>query len=436
MYFGIIGMVWALASATGPVLGGVFTQLVTWRWCFYINLPCDGLAFVVLFFFLDIHTPTTPFLAGIKAIDWLGSLTIVGGTLMFLLGLEFGGVTFAWNSATVLCLLIFGVITIALFFLLEWKVPKYPLMPLRLFNDRSNLASLATCFLHGFTFISASYFLPLYFQSVLGASPLLSGIYLFPFAISLSLVSAVTGLIIRKTGAYLRCIWFGTFFMTLGFGLLINLQAYPSWPRIIIFQIVAGIGVGPNFQSPLLALQNRVQRRDIAAATATFAFTRNLATSVSVVIGGVIFQNQLSKYIMASELPASLQAQLAGGSAGADTGLIAALPPAQRDTVTGSYALSLHDMWIFYTCSAFIGLLVSLLIKQKAMSTTHEVTRTGLEAMEGNRKEALDREKARKEEKGARKSVISGDPTRPTTAAGIAPDPEKGVEFGKNIEVR
>ncbi|KAA6415833.1 MAG: major facilitator superfamily transporter [Lasallia pustulata] len=346
LYFGIIGMVWAIASALGPVLGGVFTEKVSWRWCFYINLPCDGLAFIVLFFFLDIETPTTPIVAGLKAIDWLGSLTIAGGTVMFLLGLEFGGVSFPWASATVICLLIFGVVVWTLFVLNERKFAKYPVMPLRLFKRRSNIAALVVCFTHGMTFIAGSYFLPLYFQAVLGASPILSGVYLFPFVISLSLSSAAVGIFIRKTGQYLPPIYFGLFFMTLGFGLYIDLPAHPSWARIILYQIIAGLGVGPNFQSPLIALQSLVQPKDIATATATFGFTRNLASSISVVLGGVIFQNGMRKRRGALEagLPATVAAQLSGGEAGANTGVVKTLPAAEKAVAAEAFADALRVM--------------------------------------------------------------------------------------------
>ncbi|MCJ1411603.1 hypothetical protein MMC19_005694 [Ptychographa xylographoides] len=408
MYFGLVGMVWAIASSVGPILGGVFTELVTWRWCFYINLPCTGLAFFVLLIFLDIETPTTPLVAGLKAIDWLGSLTIIGGTVMLLFGLEYGGVSAPWGSAEVICLIVFGIITIGLFFVIEWKVAKYPVIPLRLFKRRSNIAALVTCFCHGFVFIAGSYFLPLYFQAVLGASPLLSGVYLFPFVLSLSFVSAAVGIIIRKTGNYLYPIWFGMVFLTLGFGLYIDFPAEASWPRLIMFQILAGVGAGPNFQSPLIALQSLVAPRDIAAATATFGFTRNLATSISVVIGGVIFQNGMQKRLpqLLAALPATAATQLGGGAAGANTAIVAALPPAQRAVAVTVYTQSLQELWIFYAVIAFVGLLASLAIGKNKLSKTHEVTKTGLAAQEQDRK---DRKDEKRRSVDARKSLdVSG----------------------------
>jgi MFS family permease len=205
-----------------------------------------------------VHTPKTPIGEGLKAVDWFGALTMIAGTVMLLLGLEFGGVSYPWNSATVICLIVFGVIVIGLFFFVESRFAPYPLMPLDLFSKRSNMAALGVNFFHAYVFIPGSYFLPLYFQAVLGATPILSGVYLLPTALSLSFLSAFTGVFIKKTGQYLPPIWFGLFFMTLGTGLFIDLGPNAGWAKIIIYQIIAGIGVGPNFQSPLIALQSLV----------------------------------------------------------------------------------------------------------------------------------------------------------------------------------
>ncbi|EHL02315.1 putative Uncharacterized transporter C3H1.06c [Glarea lozoyensis 74030] len=323
---------------------------------------------------------------GLKAVDWAGSLAIVGGTLMLLLGLEFGGITYPWGSATVICLIVFGVVTAFLFILNEWKFARYPVMPMRLFNHPSNFAALGTCFFHGYVFIAGTYYLPLYFQAVLGATPLLSGVYLLPLALSLSFVSAASGIFIKKTGRYLPPIWFGMIFMTLGFGLLIDLDVRANWAKIIIFQIIAGIGVGPNFQAPLIALQNFVAPRDIAAATSTFGFVRNLSTSISVVIGGVVFQNEMQKKlaVLSASLGPETAASLSGGSAGASVGIVNALPMAQREVARLAFHQSLKTMWIIH----------------KALEKGHQVTKTGLAEEEKKRRELKGGKKVVDEEKG------------------------------------
>lgn len=382
-----MGMVWAVAGGIGPVLGGVFTDKVTWRWCFYVNLPISGAGMLVLALVLKLHNPRTPMRKGLAAVDWLGMITVVGATIMVLLGLEFGGVTFPWDSATVICLIVFGLVVAAAFLYVEWKVATYPLMPLRLFTVGSNIASLAVSACHGFVFISGSYYLPLYFQAVLGLNPLLSGAYILPYTLSLSILSAVTGIFVQRTGNYLICIIFGMTFMTLGFGLFIDLDQYVNWPKLILFQIIAGTGVGPNFQAPLISLQTMVAPRDIASATATFTFLRQLSMTISVVVGGVVFQNGMQKQYpeLLKRLGPDVANLLSGSNAGASVGLVAQLKGEAGDIARGAYLKSLKTMYIMYVAVAGLGLIISFFVGSRKLSRDHEEHKTGLEAMKQQR---------------------------------------------------
>jgi MFS family permease len=372
---------------------------MSWRWCFWVNVPIDGLALILTAVFLKVHTPYTPFWEGIKAIDWLGSLAVVGGTVSLLLGLEFGGVTFAWDSAPVITLIVSGVAIWIIFFLVETHVPKYPLIPVRIFKTISNLSILAVDFSHGFVFIAGSYYLPVYFQAVLGANALQSGVYLFPFVLTLSATAIGTGYIINKTGSYLPLITGGMMFLTLGFALFTDLPAKPSWPRIVIYQIIAGIGVGPNFQSPMLALQNSVAPHDIAPATATFGFVRQLANAISVVLGGVLLQSQLYSH-RAEMLDAGIEVRvvdlLTGGSAISSVMEIDRLPKYPREVARQAFASSMSKMWLMYVCMAIIGLGLTDFIRKKELSTVHTETITGLEEQERIRLHEEDNRAARK----------------------------------------
>ena len=160
---GLLGFIWAVAGASGPLLGGVFTEFISWRWIFWINLPISGTAFLLLFFFLDVHNPRTPLVVGMKAVDWFGTLTILGLMVMLLLGLDFGGTEFAWKSPTVVGLIVAGGCMGGFFLWSEKSLAKYPLMPLGVFRSRSNVACLLIAFFHDFVGI-------LYFSTSLLAS--------------------------------------------------------------------------------------------------------------------------------------------------------------------------------------------------------------------------------------------------------------------------
>lgn len=273
---------------------------------------------------------------------------VIGSTIMLLLGLDFGGVTHPWDSTTVLCLIIFSAVTIALFVFNEWKLVKYPIVPLVLFSDKSGVASFLVCFCHGFIFLGQSYYLPLYFQGVLGASPVMSGVYLLPLVVSISIFAALTGVFIQRTGKYIPAMWVGLILLTLGVGLLISLDSTPNWGKIIGFQLITGAGVGLNFEGPLLALQAVVGAENTATATASIGFVRSLSSAVSVVIGGVVFQNQMTlegpKLVAA--LGKDLASQLADGGATANIDLINSLPAGPKAAAQEAFYRSLRTMWI------------------------------------------------------------------------------------------
>ncbi|OGM43879.1 putative MFS drug transporter [Aspergillus bombycis] len=369
MYYGLFGSTWAIAGALGPIVGGAFTTNVTWRWCFYLNLPIGGVSFVILVLFLKIEAEKTPLLAGLKAIDWTGIVLIMGGTLMFLFGLD--GVGYRM--------------------VVEWKVAKYPVIPIRLFTNWHNVLVLLVCFCHSFVFIAGSYYLPLYFQTVLLANPIMSGVYVLPNVLGLSFTSACTGFIIKKTGRYRELIVGGLFFMTLGYGLLIDLKYYASWPRIIIYQLIAGFGSGPVFQAPLVALQANIHRGDVAAGTSTFGFLRQTSAAMSIVLGTVVYQNVLHQQMpkISAAIGPEKATALASSFSGSQGDLIKALPEAQKNVVLKAYTFTLSRMWIFYTAIIGFGLLVSLLIRPVVLSKAHTFTKTGLAEQERARQEIL-----------------------------------------------
>ncbi|GFF22313.1 MFS transporter, putative [Aspergillus udagawae] len=395
LYLGLMEFMWALAGGIGPLLGGAFSQYVSWRWSFWVNLPVCGLAFVLLLLFLDVHNPKTKMLDGVRAIDWFGSLSILGLTLMLLLGLDFGGETFPWDSPKVICLIVFGSLCSLLFIYSEKRLAKYPLMPMSLFAQTSNVATLAVTFAHGFVFIAGEYYVPLYLQSIKEASPIRSGILVLPLVLSEAFAGIVTGAVIHRTGRYRELIWLGMTLSTIGNGLYIHLNAYSSLGQIVGYQILSGIGAGLMFEPPVIAIQAMVSQDETATATATLGFVRNLAASSSIVIGGVVFQNSMSQMkstLLAAGMSETLTEQMSGDSAAANIEIIKTIQDAtQLLAVKEAFAWSLRNMWILYTCMSALGIIAGVFILKTRLNKEHVETRTGLKSEKSEAATVLER---------------------------------------------
>ncbi|KAK4098330.1 MFS general substrate transporter [Parathielavia hyrcaniae] len=401
LFYGIYGAVWAVATAIGPIIGGTFTELVTWRWCFWFNLPFDGLSLIITILFLHIHNPRTPLVKGLIAIDWVGSVLIVGATMMFLIGLESGGISHPWGSAFVVCLIVFGLVAYALFGIYE-RFARYPIIPRRIFAGMSRACTFGVVFCHGAGFMAPVFFLPLYFQTALGATPIQSGVWMLALAVSFTVSGIVMGIFIQRTGHYLWIIRGSMALFTLALGVMITFGPDRDWPRIILFQILLAAGIGANMQTLVIAIQALVAPEDIGVATGTLNFIRNLATAISVVLGQVIFQSILGHHaaeLRAAGIPAGVVDSLVGGRAIAGSGLTGGFTDAQRAAYSAAVADALSKMWIFYTALVAVGFAMSFGIMKKELMTSHEMTKTGLEAEEAKRQKyqvaAKEEEKAR-----------------------------------------
>ncbi|KAN0102287.1 MFS general substrate transporter [Hyaloscypha variabilis] len=364
-YLGLMGVIWSLAGGIGPLLGGALTQYVSWRWNWWINLPTSGLSFLILCLYFHVHNPKTSILRGVQAADWLGILFVLGMSLMFLLGLNLGGIISPWGSPKVICLLVFGFFASIIFVIYEARFAQNPIMPMRILRKRSNVASVLVCFMHSMVNVSSWYFMPLYFQSVKGSSPLHSGLLLFPITVLQSSVGVAAGLDVNS-----------------------------SLVEIVFLEIVTGIGVGLVFQPLIIALQSSVEQEDMAAATGLMGFARSLATAISVVIGGVIFQSEMQAQYkeMLSFLPLDVAQKFSGDSAAANIKFIDTLEPMQKMFVKACYARSLRTMWIFYASVAVLGLFLSMFILRQSLSTLHVETMTGLEKAAGGSRRLEDGE--------------------------------------------
>ncbi|KAK0608951.1 Efflux pump FUS6, partial [Lasiodiplodia hormozganensis] len=350
LFIALTELMWAIAAGVGPVLGGVLAARVSWRWIFWLNLPIAGAAFALTLCFLDVHNPRTRLRAGLAAVDWLGTATMLGLTLMLLLGLNMGGVVAAWSSAQIVCLLVFGALMVVLFLVSEQRFAAHPIMPLRLFRDRSNVAAFAAAFCSGFVFIAAEYYLPLYFQSSRAADPILSGVLILPLITTEAVAAVGTGVGIHASGQYRPFLQAGMLVTAVGVALFTLFDARTSTAVVVGLQVLAGAGIGLCFQPPMTAVQARVEQRDVATATGTLGFVKNIATALSIVVGGVVFQNGVAMQrgeLIAAGMEEGLAEMLAGPEAAANVEMIGRIADeGQRWAAEQAFAEGLRKMWI------------------------------------------------------------------------------------------
>jgi hypothetical protein len=219
--------------------------------------------------------------------------------------------------------------------------------------------------------VSSWYYLPLYFQAVRGVSPVRSGVLLMPMVVVQALVGVAVGGIIFRYGWIRHIIWIGMALSTVGFGLFITLGPTTSLPNLVAIEVVAAMGIGAVFQAPLIAYQAAVDTADMAIATALFGFVRSLSTSISVVIGGVVFQNTIQGYsdrLSAVLGNSSLAEDFSAVNATSSVLIVHTLDSLQQDAVKAAYVAGLREMWKMYAGIAGCGLVAALLMENPSLA--------------------------------------------------------------------
>lgn len=300
---GFFGAIFGLSMVLGPLIGGWLTDHLSWRWTFYANLPIGLLAlFMIIAKMPRIGTKT-----GGK-IDWFGALFILGTTLPLLLALTWGGTTYAWNSATILGLFGGAFISLLAFLFAETRASD-PIIPLNLFKVPVFSVSNLAAFVINMAFMGVVMFLPLYMQMVLGVSATNSGMSMLPLMLGLMGASIVSGNIVARTGKYKPWIIGGTLVLVLGMWTLEGLQSDSTLPDLYWRMFLVGLGLGPAQSLFTLAIQSGVSLRDLAVATSSSQFFRQIGSTIGAAIFGTLLMNNIH-----TEMPKHMP-QIPGGSA-------------------------------------------------------------------------------------------------------------------------
>ncbi|KAI7850457.1 major facilitator superfamily domain-containing protein [Circinella umbellata] len=362
IYQSVLDSIYALSYTISPLLGGAFSEYLSWRWTFYINLPLGAISFITLVIWLKLPAmkQQESFNEKLKRIDFAGTLIIMACITSFLLAMNFGGQLYPWNSLPVVLLIVFSGILLLVLLVVEAKIPKEPLLPLRILTNRSLLGSFCANTVFGGVFTSALYVLPNYFQIVKGDEAMWAGIRILPMLLVIPLVSIVTGIVISRAGIYRYFITGSMAIMMIGVGLISKFTIDTPWS--IIYGSIAGFGIGcaPMFSSLIISVQAAVPSADVAVASGLAFLLFDIGAAIGIAITSAVLNTRLNHLLPNTMISTEYVSMIIQ-----DPMIIRSrkLPQQYFQTALDIYAQSLRDSFLVLLAFPAIGFLASLLIK-------------------------------------------------------------------------
>ncbi|MEU9668666.1 MFS transporter [Streptomyces bobili] len=373
-YSGYLGATFAVATVGGPLLGGVITDTswLGWRWCFYVGVPFAVIALIVLQ--KTLHLPVVK--RDVK-VDWAGAFFVSAAVSLLLVWVTFAGDKYEWLSWQTYSM-VAGSIALGLVFVLVESRASEPIIPLRLFRNRTITLSSAASLFVGVAMFSGTVFFAQYFQLARDESPTMSGVLTIPMIAGLFVSSTVSGQLITRTGRWKAWLVGGGVLITAGLGLLGTIRYDTPYWKTAVFMALLGLGVGMMMQNLVLSTQNQVAPGDLGAASSTVTFFRSLGGAMGVSALGAVMANRIGDY--AEDGIAGLgpdYASVAGGSGSGDAiPDMDKLPLPLRTVMESAYGHGIADVFLIAAAMALLAFLITLFIKEVPLRTRGALAQT------------------------------------------------------------
>lgn len=362
-YAGYIGAVFALATVSGPLIGGVIvdTAFLGWRWCFFVGVPIAAVALVALR-----RTLHLPHVRREVRIDYLGAVLIAGSVSSLLGWVSLGGSQFAWVSAPSAWMLAGGLMLFLGALVVELRVAE-PIVPLRLFRDRTTALATVASVMIGLAMFGSTVYLAQYFQIARGMSPTAAGL-MSVFMVGGLMVSSIgTGRLITRTGVWKRYLVGGTVLVTVALALLGTIDEETSLVRVAATMTVLGLGIGATMQNLVLAVQNNTALRDMGSVSAVVAFFRSIGGSVGIAALGAVLGTRVAAGVTGGLHDLGIPTSEQGARTIPD---LAALPEPVRLVFEQAYGAATAELFLIAAPFALVAVVCVLFIKEVPLRTT------------------------------------------------------------------